>query len=77
MYVGESQVFYPPRSGTDRWPDRFYDSYGKNLKLLLCPSEITNTPASHGGGSAQTMRPTPRRVAISSTAGIGIILMTI
>ncbi len=47
MYVSESQGFYPPRSGTDRWPDRFYDVYGKNLKLLLCPTETT-TPVSNG-----------------------------
>jgi prepilin-type N-terminal cleavage/methylation domain-containing protein/prepilin-type processing-associated H-X9-DG protein len=51
MYAGDSQGFYPPRSVTDRWPDKFYDNYGKNLKLLLCPSETTNNPASVGGGS--------------------------
>jgi prepilin-type N-terminal cleavage/methylation domain-containing protein/prepilin-type processing-associated H-X9-DG protein len=53
MYVSESQSFYPPRSDTDRWPDKFYDSYGKNLKLLLCPTE-TKTPISNGGGSSTT-----------------------
>src|ERR1017187_1394632 len=51
MYVSESQGFYPPRSDTDRWPDKFYDNYGKSLKLLLCPSEITNTPATGGGSN--------------------------
>ena len=51
MYVSDSQGFYPPRSNTDRWPDKLYDSYGKSLKLLLCPTEITNTPASNGSGS--------------------------
>jgi prepilin-type processing-associated H-X9-DG protein len=51
MYVGENQGFYPPRSDTDRWPDKFYEDYGKSLKLLLCPSETTNSPASIGGGS--------------------------
>jgi prepilin-type N-terminal cleavage/methylation domain-containing protein/prepilin-type processing-associated H-X9-DG protein len=51
MYVGDSQGFYPPRSNTDRWPDKFYDSYGKSLKLLLCPTETTNSPATNGGGS--------------------------
>jgi prepilin-type N-terminal cleavage/methylation domain-containing protein/prepilin-type processing-associated H-X9-DG protein len=53
MYVSESQSFYPPRSSTDRWPDKFYDAYGKNLKLLLCPTE-TKTPISNGGGSSTT-----------------------
>ena len=47
MYVGDNQGFYPPRSDTDRWPDKFYDSYGKNLKLLLCPSETTNYSRLH------------------------------
>jgi prepilin-type N-terminal cleavage/methylation domain-containing protein/prepilin-type processing-associated H-X9-DG protein len=55
MYVGENQGTYPPRSGTDRWPDRFYDSYGKSLKLLLCPSEITNTPYSNGGSNSNNV----------------------
>jgi prepilin-type N-terminal cleavage/methylation domain-containing protein len=49
MYVDDNQGAYPPRSGNDRWPDKFYDNYGKNLKLLLCPSEITNTPNTYGG----------------------------
>jgi hypothetical protein len=30
---------------SSRWPDKFYDNYGGNLKLLLCLSETTNTPA--------------------------------
>jgi prepilin-type N-terminal cleavage/methylation domain-containing protein/prepilin-type processing-associated H-X9-DG protein len=37
MYITDSQDFYPPRDGLSRWPDRLYDNYGKNLKLLLCP----------------------------------------
>jgi len=55
MYVSDSQGFYPPRSDTDRWPDKLYDSYGKSLKLLLCPSEITNTPASNGGSPSNNV----------------------
>jgi len=47
MYVSESQGAYPPRSDTDRWPDKFYGLYGKNLNLLLCPSE-TKVPLSVG-----------------------------
>jgi prepilin-type N-terminal cleavage/methylation domain-containing protein len=45
MFINDNDGNYPPRSGTDRWPDRCYDEYGKNLKLLLCPSETTNAPA--------------------------------
>jgi hypothetical protein len=37
MYVTDSQDFFPPRDNRSRWPDRLYDNYGKNLKLLLCP----------------------------------------
>ena len=44
MYVDDSQGYYPPRSSTDRWPDKIYDNYGHSLKLLLCPSETTNAP---------------------------------
>jgi prepilin-type N-terminal cleavage/methylation domain-containing protein len=47
MYASDSQGFYPPRSNNDRWPDKFYDTYGKSLKLLLCPNE-TKTPLSIG-----------------------------
>ncbi|MGA2246028.1 MAG: DUF1559 domain-containing protein [Verrucomicrobiota bacterium] len=50
LYLGDSQGYYPPRSDTDRWPDKLSDSYGRNLKLLLCPSETTNAPLTNGGG---------------------------
>jgi prepilin-type N-terminal cleavage/methylation domain-containing protein/prepilin-type processing-associated H-X9-DG protein len=42
LYVDENQGTYPVRSNTDRWPDKFYDSYGKNAKLLLCPTDGMN-----------------------------------
>jgi prepilin-type N-terminal cleavage/methylation domain-containing protein/prepilin-type processing-associated H-X9-DG protein len=54
MYVSDSQGFYPPRSDTDRWPDKFYDNYGKNLKLLLCPTETT-TPVSNGSSNSNNV----------------------
>jgi prepilin-type N-terminal cleavage/methylation domain-containing protein len=44
MYVTDSQDFYPPRDGRSRWPDRLYDNYGKNLKLLLCPNDRQEAP---------------------------------
>ena len=52
MFVNENQGTYPPRSTispTDRWPDKFYDDYGRNIKLLLCPSETTDTPQTASG----------------------------
>jgi len=53
MYVDDNQGYFPPRSEKDRWPDRLYDNYGKNVNLLLCPSDgehpqtgtDTNNPA--------------------------------
>jgi prepilin-type N-terminal cleavage/methylation domain-containing protein len=63
IYVDDNQGAYPPRSGSDRWPDKFYDNYGKNLKLLLCPSEITNTPAT--GGDATVADNAPRSYLIN------------
>jgi prepilin-type N-terminal cleavage/methylation domain-containing protein/prepilin-type processing-associated H-X9-DG protein len=55
MYVSDSQGAYPPRSEITRWPDMFYDNYGKSLRLLLCPSEITNTPASNGSSNSNNV----------------------
>jgi len=67
MYVDDSQGAYPPRydglTTTSRWPDKFYDNYGKNLKLLLCPSEITNTPAT--GGDSTVADNAPRSYLIN------------
>jgi prepilin-type N-terminal cleavage/methylation domain-containing protein/prepilin-type processing-associated H-X9-DG protein len=54
MYVSENQGTYPPRLYTDRWPDKFYDNYGKNLKLLLCPTE-TKTPISNGNSPSNNV----------------------
>jgi prepilin-type N-terminal cleavage/methylation domain-containing protein len=57
IYVGDSQGAYPPRSnGTagSRWPDRLYDNYGKNLKLLLCISETT-TPDTYGSSPSNNV----------------------
>jgi prepilin-type N-terminal cleavage/methylation domain-containing protein len=42
LYVGDNQGTLPPKLTASRWPDKFYDLYGKNLKVLLCPDETTN-----------------------------------
>jgi prepilin-type N-terminal cleavage/methylation domain-containing protein/prepilin-type processing-associated H-X9-DG protein len=42
LYVDDNQGTYPVRSGIDRWPDKFYDNYGRNVKLLLCPTDGIN-----------------------------------
>src|SRR5690242_17743435 len=48
MYVDDSHGTLPPHIQTSRWPDKFYDYYARNLKVLVCPSEITNSPATAG-----------------------------
>jgi prepilin-type N-terminal cleavage/methylation domain-containing protein len=40
MYVNDNGGAYPPRNNGSRWPDRFYDNYGKNIKILLCPTDV-------------------------------------
>jgi prepilin-type N-terminal cleavage/methylation domain-containing protein/prepilin-type processing-associated H-X9-DG protein len=61
MYLSDSQGFYPPRDGVSRWPDRLYDNYGKNLKLLLCPNDQFDpsanppTPESYGYSSSNNV----------------------
>jgi prepilin-type N-terminal cleavage/methylation domain-containing protein len=65
VYVGDNQGTYPPRSQTDRWPNRFYDAYGHTLKLLLCPSELTNTPASDSSGDTNVADIAPRSYFIN------------
>jgi len=54
LYIGDNKGYYPPRSGTDRWPDKFYDNYGKNVKMLLCLSE-TATPDTEGSSSSNNI----------------------
>ena len=48
IYSGDYGEQMPHRGGGAaepyRWPQQMYDSYGHNLKMLLCPSEHTNTP---------------------------------
>jgi prepilin-type N-terminal cleavage/methylation domain-containing protein len=55
MYVGDFQGSYPPHVSTTRWPDRFYDSYGRSIKLLLCPSETTNSPTTLGSSNSNNV----------------------
>jgi prepilin-type N-terminal cleavage/methylation domain-containing protein/prepilin-type processing-associated H-X9-DG protein len=61
MYVDDNQGAYPPRINnttvTSRWPDKFYDNYGKNLKVLLCLSETTDTPATAGDSTVADNAP--------------------
>jgi len=50
MYADDNQSTYPPRSNTNRWPNQFYANYGKNVKILLCPTDVAffSKPATVG-----------------------------
>lgn len=52
MYVDENSGYYPPRTRTNRWPSLLRDGY-KDLRVLVCPSEIKN-PATFGQGMGDT-----------------------
>jgi prepilin-type N-terminal cleavage/methylation domain-containing protein len=55
MYANDNQGAYPPRSETNSWPNRFYDNYGRTVKILLCPTDLAtgfSKPATVGGGSS-------------------------
>jgi len=55
VYTTDNQGYFPPRLSADRWPDKFYDSYGHNVSLLLCPSEITNAPLTVGSSPSNNV----------------------
>ena len=61
MYVDDNLGYYPPRSLTNRWPNALADYYGKNTRLLICPSEVTNTPATYGSTSSNNVPDTAPR----------------
>ncbi len=44
LYMADYSDQFPHRKNQGRWPQQMYESYGRNLKMLLCPSETTNTP---------------------------------
>jgi prepilin-type N-terminal cleavage/methylation domain-containing protein len=54
MFVNDNESYYPPRSDTDRWPNKLYDNYGRNTKLLLCPSEAL-TPVTIGSSPSNNV----------------------
>ena len=55
MYLNDNQGFYPPRSEITRWPNAFYDNYGHNLQLLLCPDDQNPPPQSIGSTSSNNV----------------------
>jgi len=45
MYASDNSSFYPPRCGTNRWPQFLYPYY-KNVAVLVCPTDAINHPQS-------------------------------
>jgi prepilin-type N-terminal cleavage/methylation domain-containing protein/prepilin-type processing-associated H-X9-DG protein len=66
MYVDDNQGTFPPRLSSVRWPYKFYDNYGKDLKVLLCPTDLmhTNTPNT-GSNSNNVADAAPRSYLIN------------
>jgi prepilin-type processing-associated H-X9-DG protein len=62
LYIGDNQDFYPPRDFASRWPDRLYDNYGKNVKLLLCPVDHYDPTA--------TPQPDPETIGYSPSNNV-------
>src|SRR5271170_5293987 len=38
MYADDNEGYYPPRNGTNRWPDMF-SQYYRTTNLLVCPTD--------------------------------------
>jgi prepilin-type processing-associated H-X9-DG protein len=65
MYASDNQGSFPPRSGTDRWPNRLYDNFGKSVKILLCPTDGANGQLPGTGNSNNIADGSPRSYLIN------------
>jgi prepilin-type N-terminal cleavage/methylation domain-containing protein len=45
MYGDDNGGFFPPRCGTNRWPNMLLNNY-KNTNVLVCPTDAINNPLS-------------------------------
>jgi prepilin-type N-terminal cleavage/methylation domain-containing protein/prepilin-type processing-associated H-X9-DG protein len=45
IYSSDYNDQFPHRGSKNRWPQQMFDSYGRSVKLLLCPSEQAAQPA--------------------------------
>jgi prepilin-type N-terminal cleavage/methylation domain-containing protein/prepilin-type processing-associated H-X9-DG protein len=55
LYLNDNQGCYPPRGNVSRWPFQIYENYGKNLKVLVCPTDLANALSKPSTlGSSQT-----------------------
>ena len=47
MYSSDYRDQFPHRGNKNRWPQQMFDSYGKNVRLLLCPDDGPKPPATY------------------------------
>jgi len=45
LYASDNSEYFPPRCGTNRWPQMLRPYY-KNLSILVCPIDAVNHPQS-------------------------------
>jgi prepilin-type N-terminal cleavage/methylation domain-containing protein/prepilin-type processing-associated H-X9-DG protein len=66
LYVDDNHGTFPARSNSDRWPNKFYDYYGKSVKLLVCPTDaIQPKPPATGNVSNNVADFAPRSYLIN------------
>lgn len=53
MYADDNEGRFTPKGGSNRWTTLLLPSY-RDVKVLKCPSEITNAPATFGSGSTSS-----------------------
>jgi len=51
MYLDDDNGFFPPRTGFNIWPSRFFDGY-KDKRLLVCPNDKGNPQSWPGADPA-------------------------
>ncbi len=58
MYADDNNGFFTPKNGTNRWTTLLQPSY-RDVKILKCPSELTNTPATFGNDKVASTNEVP------------------
>ena len=53
MYADDNQGFFTPRGATNRWTTLLQPGY-RDVRILKCPSEVTNSPATFGNDLLST-----------------------
>ncbi len=66
LYLNDNNGTYPPRNNVSRWPNRFFESYGREVKLLLCPTDALQLkPPATGAVSNNIADAAPRSYLIN------------